>query len=120
MAGIGPINRDLDSILTLARQHSATPTNASELEIFYRLAIGRVLYRPHSGLLYYVDSPALSISSLIEAVFKGLDREANIEQLYMDQNKILRAAFRIQLAEEERAVVLTALRLRGLEIDQVR
>ncbi len=119
MAGLGPVNHDVASILSLAKSHATTPANASELEIFYRLAIGRVLFRPDNGLLYFVDSAALSICDLLESAFKGLERRCLIEQLFMDQNKILRAAYRIQLKADERQAILTALRLRGLKVDQI-
>ncbi len=119
MAGAGPTNRDLRNILELAARSKSIPATASELEIFYRLCIGRVLYHSTTGFLYFVDSPVASITEILQAVYKGLNKKPPIQQLYMDRHHMFKAANRLYLDKEESSVVLVALRMRGMTIERI-
>ena len=78
--------------------------------------MGRVYFRVETRTLYFVDSPALSISEIIEQVFRGIKQSPRIRQLYMDEHKLLQAALCIQLTTPQRKSLFAALTLCGIHI----
>lgn len=116
MAGIGPVTTNRRDILRRAGVKPGIVAPQNELEIFCSLCVGRVYFRQSNQTLYFVDSPALSVSEIIEQVFKGLEQSPQIRQLYMDEHNILRAAFCIQLTEPQRRALFAALILAGIHI----
>ena len=116
MAGIGPVTTNRSDILRRAGVKPGIVAPENELEIFCSLCVGRVYYRQANQTLYFVDSPALSVSEIIDQVFRGLEQSPQIRQLYMDEHNILRAAFSIQLSEPQRRALFAALTLAGIHI----
>lgn len=113
---IASIKVEKQELLRRAKNSSRLNDNASELEIFYHLCVGRVYYKESSQSLYFVDSPEISISEIINKVFKGLNQQPVIQQLYMDVHSLFNAAFKIKLSKKQITVLLVALRLRGISI----
>jgi hypothetical protein len=116
MAGIGPVTTDRNDLLRRAGVRPAIVAPKNELEIFCSLCVGRVYYRIETRTLYFVDSPALSVSDIIEQVFRGLAKTPRIRQLYMDEHGLLRAAMCIQLSAAQRKALFAALALSGIHI----
>ena len=116
MAGTGPITTDRTAILRRAGGRPAISAPKNELEIFYILCVGRVYYRVETRTLYFVDSPALSVSEIIDQVFKGLGDTPQVRQLYMDEHGLLRAAMCIQLSTTQRQALFAAFALTGIHI----
>ena len=58
------------------------------------------------------------MSEIIHQTFKGLGQQARIEQRFMDEHGVLRAAMVIRLSEAQRRAVMAALTLSGLHIVQ--
>ena len=117
MAGIGPIFSNRNELRKRAGFRSNLTAPKNELEIFCSLCVGRVYLDKRSHYLYYVDSPALDISEIVRRVFQGLEQEAEIEQLYMDEHQVIAAALRIHLTPKQRKSLLVALKLNGVHID---
>ncbi len=116
MAGIGPITTNRNDLLRRASVRPGIVAPRNELEIFCSLCVGRVYYRVDNATLYFVDSPALSISDIIEQVFRGLKQAPRIQQLYMDEHNLFRAAYRIPLSPDQRGALFAALTLSGIHI----
>lgn len=117
MAGhAAPFSKDRQDILRRAGTRPGVQTPQNELEIFLSLCVGRVYYRAENRMLYFVDSPALSVSEIIHQTFKGLGQQARIEQRFMDEHGVLRAAMVIRLSETQKRAVMAALTLSGLHI----
>lgn len=116
MAGIGPISTNKKDLLKRAGYRDNPTQPANELEIFLSLCIGRVYYRQHNRTLYFVDSPALSISQIIQTVFRGIDKTAHIKQLYMDEHKLIKAALCITLTPKQKKLIMVALSMNGIFI----
>ena len=108
MAGIGPVTTDRNDLLRRAGVRPGIVAPKNELEIFCSLCVGRVYYRLQTRTLYFVDSPALSVSEIIEQVFRGLDEIPQIRQLYMDEHGLLRAAMCIQLSAAQKKALFAA------------
>jgi len=64
MAGIGPVTTNRSDLLRRAGVRPGIVAPKNELEIFCSLCVGRVYYRESNSTLYFVDSPALSVSQL--------------------------------------------------------
>jgi hypothetical protein len=120
MAGIGPVTTNRNDLLRRAAVQPGISTPQNELEIFCHLCVGRVYFRDENRTLYFVDSPALSTSEIIQQVFRGLGQEPLIQQRYMDEHKMFRAAMCIQLTMTQREPLFTAFRLCGIHINQSR
>ena len=118
MAGIGPVTTDRNDLLRRAGARPGISDPKNELEIFCSLCVGRVYYRDDNRTLYFVDSPALSISDIVAQVFKGLNQFPRVRQLHMDVHNLLQAALCIQLTEAQRKALFTALMLSGISIIQ--
>ena len=116
MAGIGPIDTDRRGLLKRAHYSTVQSVPRNELEIFLSLCVGRVLYRERNRSLYFVDSPALSITDIVHAVFRGLEQTPQIRQLYMDQHKLLKAAYCLRLTDQQKKLLMVALALNGIKI----
>ena len=116
MAGIGPVTTDRNDLLRRAGARPGIAAPKNELEIFCSLCVGRVYYRDDNRNLYFVDSPALSVSELVHQVFRGLGQQPRIRQLHMDEHGLLRAALCIQLSEPQRRALFAALVLSGINI----
>ncbi|MDH3220102.1 MAG: hypothetical protein OEO19_11280 [Gammaproteobacteria bacterium] len=116
MAGIGPVTTNLGDLIRRAGVRPGISAPKNELEIFCSLCVGRVYYRDENRSLYFVDSPALSISDIIEQVFKGLEQSPVVRQLYMEQHKLFQAALCIQLTEGQRKALFAAFALSGIHI----
>ena len=116
MAGIGPITTDRNDLLRRAGVRPGIVAPRNELEIFCSLCVGRVYFRADNATLYFVDSPALSVSEIVEQVFLGLKQKPQIRQLYMDEHNLFRAAYRIRLAPEQQKALFAALTLSGIHI----
>ncbi len=116
MAGIGPISTNRRDILKRAENNSSSTVPNNELEIFCKLCVGRVYFFEQNQNLYFVDSPALSISEIIRNVFKGMGQTARIRQLYMDEHNLLKAAYSITLNAQQKKRVMVALSLNGIHI----
>ncbi len=119
MAGIGPISTDRRDILKLASKNSSLTLPNNELEIFLNLCVGRVYYLAQNQNLYFVDSPALSVTDIIHHVFRGMGQIPRIRQLYMDEHNLLKAAYSITLTAQQKQRVMVALNLNGIHIKQV-
>jgi hypothetical protein len=116
MAGTGPITTDRSALLRRAAVRRVIAAPKNELEIFYSLCVGRVYFRVETRTLYFVDSPALSITEIIDQVFQGLGETPQIRQLYMDVHGLLRAAMCIQLTALQRQALFAAFALTGIHI----
>ncbi len=116
MAGIGPVTTNRKDLLRRAGVRPGISNPQNELEIFCSLCVGRVYYRERNRTLYFVDSPALSISDIVRQVFRGLDQQARFGQLYMDEHRLFRAASFIQLDKTQRRALFTAFALSGIHI----
>ncbi len=120
MAGIGPITTNLSDILRRAGVRPGISAPKNELEIFCSLCVGRVCYRDENRTLYFVDSPALSISDIVEQVFRGLGQSPRIQQLHMDEHKLLRAASSLLLTTSQQKALFAAFTLSGINIVRLR
>lgn len=118
MAGIGPVTTNRNDLLRRANVRPGISAPKNELEIFCSLCVGRVYYSADNRTLYFVDSPALSISEIIEQVFRGLGQVARVRQLHMDEHDLLQAALCIQLTDAQRKALFAALVLSGINIIQ--
>ena len=116
MAGIGPITTNRNDLLRRAGVRPGISAPQNELEIFCALCVGRVYYRVENNTLYFVDSPALSVSEIIKQVFRGLKQSPRIQQLYMDEHNLFRAAYSIPLTTAQRKALFAALTLSGIHI----
>jgi hypothetical protein len=116
MAGIGPITTNLGDILKRAGVRPGIANPKNELEIFCSLCVGRVFYRGENQTLYFVDSPALSVSEIIERVFEGLGQLPRIRQLHMDEHNLLRAALCVPLTAVQQTALFAAFTLSGIHI----
>jgi hypothetical protein len=120
MAGIGPVTTNRNDLLRRAGVRPGISDPKNELEIFCSLCVGRVYFRADNRTLYFVDSPALSISDIINQVFKGLGQYPRVRQLHMDEHDLLQAALCLQLTEPQRKALFAALALSGISIIQPR
>ena len=116
MAGLGPVNTNLSDILKRAGVRPGITDPKNELEIFCSLCVGRVYYRAQNRSLYYVESPALSISDIVKQVFEGLGQSPRIRQLHMDEHDLFRAALCLQLTATQKPALFAALTLSGINI----
>lgn len=120
MAGIGPVTTNRNDLLRRAGARPGISDPKNELEVFCSLCVGRVYYRDENRTLYFVDSPALSVSEIIEQVFRGLNQVPRMRQLYMDEHNLLQAATCIQLTAAQRKALFAAFILSGINITQSR
>ena len=120
MAGIGPVTTNRSDLLRRAGARPGISNPKNELEFFCSLCVGRAYYRADNRILYFVDSPALSVSDIIEQVFKGLGQLPRVRQLHMDEHDLLQAALCIQLSDPQRKALFAALVLSGISIIQPR
>lgn len=118
MAGIGPICTNNRDLLKRAEYRTTLSAPSSELEIFCSLCVGRVFYSTRRRSLYFVDAPTISITHIIKTVFQGINQTPNIKQLYMDEHNLIKAAFSITLTARQKKLVLVALRMSGIHIDE--
>ncbi len=116
MAGIGPVTTNISDLLRRAGGRPGISAPKNELEIFCSLCVGRVHYRVENRSLYFVDSPALSITDIVRQVFKGLGQSPHIRQLHMDEHNLLRAAFCLQLTAVQQKALFAAFTLSGIHI----
>ena len=116
MAGIGPVTTNRNDLLRRAGVRPGISDPKNELEIFCSLCVGRVYYREENRSLYFVDSPALSVSDIIHQVFRGLGQVPRFRQLYMDEHNLLQAALCIQLTAAQRKALFAAFILSGINI----
>ena len=118
MAGIGPIDTNRANLLKRAgfRAHGLP---ANELEIFCSLCVGRVILKQAQNRLYFVDSPALSVSDIVRRVFKGLKQEPRFNQLYMDVHHLIKAASCIDLTVRQKKLLLAAFMLNGIHVQVI-
>lgn len=120
MAGIGPVTTNRNDLLRRAGVRPGISDPKNELEVFCSLCVGRVYYSDENRTLYFVDSPALSVSDIVEQVFRGLGQVPRMRQLYMDEHNLLRAATSIQLAAAQRKALFAAFVLSGINITRSR
>jgi hypothetical protein len=116
MAGIGPVTTNRNDLLRRAGVRPGIVAPKNELEIFCSLCVGRVYYRVQTRTLYFVDSPALSVSDIVRQVFNGLQQKPQIRQLYMDEHGMWKAAMCIQLSPAQQKALFAALTLSGIHI----
>ena len=116
MAGIGPVTTNRNDLLRRAGVRPGIVAPKNDLEIFCSLCVGRVYYRVQTRTLYFVDSPALSVSDIVRHVFNGLGQSPQIRQLFMDEHGLLRAAMCIQLSAVQKKALFAALTLSGIHI----
>ena len=117
MAGIGPICSNNLELLKRAEYRSGLTQPKSELEIFCSLCVGRVYYRKSNQTLYFVEAPSLSVSEIIGMAFNSINQQPVIKQLYMDEHNLINAALCITLTNNQKKLVLVALRVSGIHID---
>jgi hypothetical protein len=117
LPGLGPIATNRIEILKRAAYRAGLSDNTSELEIFCGLCVGRVFFSQSRQTLYFVDSPVVSVSEIIEHIFKGLNSEPIIHQLYMDEHSLITAASSIKLTPGQRTRLFVALNISGIHID---
>jgi len=120
MAGIGPVTTNRNDLLRRAGVRPGISDPKNELEVFCSLCVGRVYYRDEIRTLYFVDSPALSVSDIIGQVFRGLGQVPRMRQLYMDEHNLLQAATCIQLTAAQRKALFAAFILSGINITRSR
>jgi hypothetical protein len=120
MAGIGPVTTNRNDLLRRASARPGISAPKNELEIFCSLCVGRVYYRGENRTLYFVDSPALSVSDIVLQVFRGLGQTARIRQLYMDEHNLLQAARCLPLTTAQRKALFAAFTLTGIHITRSR
>ncbi len=89
---------------------------ASPNEIYFNLGMDRVHYVPQQNALYFAQSSHFPIDETIAAVYRGLDQQPQIEQLYLDIHGYYKGAQRIIMQDEVANAVLIALRLKGIII----
>ncbi len=118
VAGIGPITTNKKDLLRRAGVRPGIVAPENELEIFCSLCVGRVYYREENCTLYFVDSPALSVSEIIQQVFKGIEQTPRVRQLYMDEHNLFRAAYSIELSAAQRKPLFVAFALAGIHINR--
>ncbi len=118
MAGIGPITTNRRDLLRRAGVRPGIVAPENELEIFCSLCVGRVYYREENRGLYFVDSPALSVSDIVQQVFRGLEQTPRVRQLYMDEHNLFRAAYCLELTDAQRKPLFIALALAGIHINR--
>jgi hypothetical protein len=118
--GIGPVDPNTASACRRAQAGNPLLPGAGEAEIFYRLAFGRACYSYRLESLYFVDSRYAPVAGILRAVMHGLDRGADVEQLHLDPHRVFRGARRVPLAVRHAEVVVTALRLAGVEVTLLR
>ena len=116
MAGIGPVTTNRIDLLRRAGVRPGIGAPKNDLEIFCSLCVGRVYYRVQTRTLYFVDSPALSVSDIVRQVFNGLSETPQIRQLYMDEHGMWKAAMCIQLSPMQQKALFAALTLSGIHI----
>jgi hypothetical protein len=116
MAGIGPVTTNISDLLRRAGGRPGISAPKNELEIFCSLCVGRVHFREENRTLYFVDSPALSVSDIVKQVFRGLGQTPRIRQLHMDEHNLLRAASCLQLTESQQKALFVAFTLSGISI----
>jgi hypothetical protein len=116
MAGIGPVTTNRNDLLRRAGVRPGIVAPSNELEIFCSLCVGRVYFRVENQTLYFVDSPALSVSDIVRQVFRGLGQIPQIHQLYMDEHGLLRAAMCLRLSAAQQKALFAALTLSGIHI----
>jgi hypothetical protein len=116
MAGIGPVWTNRNDLLRRAGVRPGISAPANELEIFCSLCVGRVFYDEVGRTLYFVDSPALSVSDIVAQVFRGFGARPEIRQLYMDEHNLLRAALCVTLDDARRKALFAAFALSGIHI----
>ena len=116
MAGIGPIDTNRRALLHRAAKPSQIASLNSDLEIFCFLCVGRVVYRKQIERLYFVDSPALSVTDIITKVYNGMCQQPKIEQQYMDVHSYIKAAYCITLTATQKKPLMVALRLSGIQV----
>jgi hypothetical protein len=116
MAGIGPIWTNRNDLLRRAGVCPGISAPANELEIFCSLCVGRVFYDDAGRTLYFVDSPALSVSEIVTQVFRGLGASPDVRQLYMDEHNLLRAALCVTLNDAQQKALFAAFALSGIHI----
>lgn len=90
--------------------------NASHTQIYFNLAMDRVHYVPQTTFLYFAKSTHFPILDIIDAVYIGLGKSPQIEQLFLDEHGYYKGAQRIVLQADAADAVLVALRLRGIKI----
>lgn len=120
MAGIGPVATNRNDLLRRAGARPGISAPKNELEIFCSLCVGRVYYRDENRTLYFVDSPALSVSDIVLQVFRGLRQSPRIRQLYMDEHNLLQAALCVRLTRAQRKALFAAFTLTGIHITRSR
>ena len=118
VAGIGPITTNRKDLLRRAGVRPGIVAPENELEIFCSLCVGRVYYREKNRTLYFVDSPALSVSDIVQQVFKGIEQTPRVRQLYMDEHNLFRAAYCLQLTDAQRKPLFIAFALAGIHINR--
>ena len=114
VAGIGPINASRADLLRRKGERQGIVSPKNELEIFCSLCVGSVFYKQQKRMLYFVDSPELSISEIIGQVFRGLGDTPRIRQLYMDEHQLFSAARCIELSGRQRKALFAAFTLSGI------
>jgi len=111
---------EIDSKLAIGLRCSDRATgldaNASHNQIYFNLVMDRVHYVPPASYLYFAKSSHFPILEIINAVYSGLGKTPQIEQLYLDEHGYYKGAQRIQMKKNETDAVLVALRMRGITI----
>lgn len=90
--------------------------NANHNQIYFNLGMDRVHYVPQTSFLYFAQSTHFPIHDIIEAVYIGLNKLPEIEQLFLDEHGYYKGAQRMVLQADAANAVLVALRLRGIKI----
>lgn len=114
VAGIGPINTSRADLLRRKGERQGIVSPKNELEIFCSLCVGSVYYQQHKRMLYFVDSPELSVSEIVSQVFRGLGEIPRIRQLYMDEHNLFSAARCIELTGAQRKALFAAFSISGI------
>lgn len=114
--GTGPVDSKTALACRRGRADAEILAACSEAEIFHRLAAGRVCYCPAREAIYFTDSPHLQVAQLLNRVFSGLGRKADVEQLHLDLHGVFRGAHRVAVREPDAGAVLAALRLTGIQV----
>lgn len=114
--GTGPVDAKTVRTHRGGADGDRIPAGAGEREIFYNLSAGRVLHDVEAGYVYYVDSVHIPVGRIIDSALRGLGSPHRPERRYLDDNACFGAAWRLPLDGDSARVVLSALRLAGVQI----
>ncbi len=114
--GIGPVDPECAEALCRSHRQVRLPASADEVQIFYNLSMNRVHYIPARNAIYFVESSHVAVQTIILSVMRSLGVTPLIDQLHLDKCGIFKGGKRLTLPPKQAAILLVALRLKGVQI----